>query len=62
MPNDRKEFVKKFCDLTEYGQTEILSYSLHTGMFLTRNGGRYRMQDGQVNHIAGPSPDPTERV
>ena len=62
IPPGRKSFVSKFCELTDYGTSEILSYSLHTGMFLTRNGGKYRLSDEQIEHLAGPSADPSERI
>lgn len=63
LKEDRKRFLAAFMEKTDYGPSEILSYSTSTGLVMTRNGGRYQVDaDGQVEHIAGPSPDPSERL
>lgn len=61
--DDRRRFLAAFMEDTEYGPSEILSYSLYTGQVLTRNGGKYRVDaDGQVHQLAGPSADSSERL
>lgn len=59
---DRKLIVSRFLELTDYGRSEILAFSTKTGIFLTRNGGKYQLENDQIRHIAGPSPDPAERI
>jgi len=59
---DRRRFLSEFMKETQYGPSEILSYNILTGLILTRNGGKYRFNDGNVDHLAGPSPDPSERI
>lgn len=60
---DRKAFLAVFLEKTQYGPSNILSYSTYTGEVLTRNGGKYRLvEDDKLEHLAGPSPDPSERI
>jgi len=56
------EMVRHFLQLTSYGPSDILSLSYYTRTFLTRNGGRYRLEENRVIHLAGPDPDPSERL
>jgi hypothetical protein len=54
---------RQFLEHTGYGDRDIVVFNPSTRIFLTRNGGRYQMTDlGKVLHLAGPSPDPTERM
>lgn len=62
LKDDRRQFLAAFMKETEYGPSEILSFNTSTGMVLTRNGGKYQFQEGQLEHLAGPSPDPSERI
>ena len=54
--------VHYFLKLTGYGPSDILSLSYSTGIFLTRNGGKYRLEDNRIIHMAGPDPDPSQRL
>lgn len=62
MSEDRRRLMSIFFRLTDYGPSDILAFSSATGTFLTRNGGKYRIVEGHLDHLAGPSPDPSERV
>jgi hypothetical protein len=62
LTDDRKRFLAAFMEETEYGPSAILSYSTMTGEVLTRNGGHYKLLDNKIEHLAGPSPDPSERI
>lgn len=62
LDQDRRQFIRSFYERTEYGPSDVLSYSLHTGMFLTRNGGRYKLNGEDLEHLSGPSADPSERI
>lgn len=62
LSGDRKLLVSEFCNLTDYGSSEILSFSSHSHLFLTRNGGLYKLENGKIEHLRGPSPDPSERI
>lgn len=54
---------EQFLELTGYGDRDILAFNPDTRYFLTRNGGRYQLTElGRIMHLAGPSPDPTERL
>lgn len=55
-------FVLKFLEHTGYSKNDILSLSFETNIILTRNGGKYRVENDHIEHIAGPSPDPSERI
>jgi len=57
-----KEFVKELLQKTGYGYSEILSVSYSDRIVLMRNGGKYKMVDDEIEHLAGPSPDPSERM
>lgn len=53
---------EQFLELTGYGDGDILAFNPSTRNFLTRNRGKYRVTEtGKILHLAGPSPDPTER-
>ena len=59
----QREMLKSFLTQTGYGPSELLSLNYQTREFYTRNGGKYFMDDdGKVNHISGPSEDPSERM
>lgn len=62
LTEDRKKMLSLFMEKTEYGPSEILAYSTTTGMVLTRNGGKYKLDGDKVEHLAGPSSDPSERI
>lgn len=54
---------QEFLEVSGYGDRDILAYNPTTRFFITRNGGRYQLTDsGKILHLAGPSPDPTERL
>lgn len=54
---------EEFLEITGYGDRDIIAFNPHTRFFVTRNGGRYQLTElGKVLHLAGPSPDPTERL
>lgn len=58
----QREALMTFLRLTGYGPDDLLSLSYETNTFLTRGGGKYRLKDNRVIHLAGPSPDPEERM
>lgn len=63
LPADRRELLSQFFERTSYGNFDLLSFSSSARLFLTRNGGRYHMtEDGEIEHLSGPSPDPSERI
>lgn len=61
-PSYRRGLLLKFLEFTGYSQNDILSLSFETNVVLTRNGGKYRVENDGIKHIAGPSPDPEERI
>jgi hypothetical protein len=60
--DDRYDILNQFLEKSGYGFPEVLSLSHEDNTFLMRNGGKYRMVDGEIEHLAGPSPDPNERL
>lgn len=53
----------EFLEITGYGDDDVLAFNPSTGEVSTRNGGLYRISEtGKVEHISGPSPDPTDRL
>ena len=54
--------IDQFMDVTQYSRTEVLAWNPTTKLFLTRNGGLYRMSEREVEHLKGPPPDPEERI
>lgn len=58
----KKEVLSEFFRQSGYGPGELLSLSYVTNTFLTRNGGKYQMINGKIRHLAGPSPDASERM
>lgn len=45
-----------------YGPSDLLSLNYDTRTFLTRNGGKYRVEaSGSVTHLAGPPLEVEER-
>ncbi len=60
---DQDSVRQQFLEITAYGDSDILAYNPKTRFFITRNGGRYQLSEaGKILHLAGPSPDPTERL
>lgn len=53
---------RRFLRATGYGWSDVLSLNYTTGIFLTRNGGKYQVVDDQVNYLAGPAIDPEDRM
>jgi hypothetical protein len=62
LTGDRQTFLSEFTSLTEYGRSDILAFSTDTKIILTRNGGKYHLDDGKLTHLKGPSADPSERL
>lgn len=59
---DQRALRQQFFEETGYGGSDILSLSYNTKSVMTQNGGLYRIkEDGTIDHLAGPSPDPSER-
>lgn len=52
----------EFFELTGYGPSDLLSVSYETNTFLTRGGGKYRLENHKIIHEAGPDWDASERV
>jgi hypothetical protein len=62
LTREQTDLRTQFFEETGYGPSDVLSCSYTTRIFLTRNGGQYRVEaDGSIYHLAGPNPDPTER-
>ena len=52
----------EFLETSGYGDDDVLAFNPTTGEVSTRNGGRYEISStGKIVHLAGPSPDPTDR-
>lgn len=60
--SEHHKALMRFCQLTGYSANDILSLSYETNTFLVRNGGKYKLVNGKIEHLAGPSPDPNERM
>lgn len=59
---EQQQLLYKFLNLTGYGPDDILSLSYETNIFLTRNGGKYKVSKRGIVHLDGPNWDPTERM
>jgi hypothetical protein len=62
-PTDEQEgLLEHFLFTAGYGRSDLLSLNYQTRIFLTRNGGKYRVEaDGKIKRLAGPHWDPEER-
>jgi len=58
----RQMFLRELLDKTGYALSDVLSLSIHDRIVLMRNGGKYKMVAGEIEHLAGPSPDANERM
>lgn len=58
----QKKLEWEFFSLSGYGPSDLLSVSYETNTFLTRGGGKYRLENSKLIHLDGPDWDPTERV
>lgn len=59
---DQKELRHQFFRTTGYGPSDILSLNYKTRTFLVHSGGSYQvMEDGKIDHLGGPSPNPNDR-
>jgi hypothetical protein len=58
----RIDFIREVLQQTGYSSEDILSLSISDRIIMMRNGGKYRLADGEIEHLAGPSPDPSERM
>jgi len=52
----------QFFEATGYGSNDILSLNYETHIFLTFNGGKYQLVDGEVKYLAGPPVDVEDRM
>jgi len=55
-------WLRELLEKTGYGLSDLLSLSITGKIALMRNGGKYQMVRGEIEHLAGPSPDPNERM
>lgn len=53
---------RRFLRATGYGWSDVLSLNYTTGIFLTRNGGKYQVLNDRVEHLAGPAVDTEDRM
>lgn len=53
---------RRFFEVTGYGSSDVLSLNYETGIFLTFNGGKYQLVDGDVKHLSGPPVDVEDRM
>ena len=58
----RHKFLAELLDKTGYALSDVLSLNILDRIVLMRNGGKYKMVAGEIEHLAGPSPDPSERM
>jgi len=62
LTTEQKELKQTFFEETGYGLDDLLSLNFTTRVFLTRNGGKYRVdEDRSIAHLAGPAPDVSDR-
>lgn len=55
-------FKLDFLEKTGYSEQDLLAWNPQTGKFSMRNGGLYQVaEDGSIDHLSGPSPDPADR-
>ena len=58
-----RDGLSDFLEEAGYSEDDVLAYNPSTGKVSMKNGGLYRITStGKILHLAGPSPDPTERV
>lgn len=54
--------LNTFCRKTGYSTRDILSLNYDTGIFLTRNGGQYKLKGEKITHMAGPAKNASGRL
>lgn len=52
----------RFFEVTGYSSSDVLSLNYETGIFLTFNGGKYQLVDGDVKYLAGPPVEMEDRM
>jgi hypothetical protein len=62
----QRALISVFLEHSGYGERDLLSLNFSTGVFMTRNGGRYQIKgkdsDTTVKWLAGPPVDPEYRL
>lgn len=58
---EQEDLKQTFFEETGYGSDDLLSMNYGTRIFLTRNGGKYRVDGRAIAHLAGPPPDVADR-
>lgn len=59
----QQTLISAFLKQTGYGERDILALNFSTKIFMTRNGGRYHLQENQqVKWIEGPPVDAEYRL
>lgn len=62
LTSDQARMTQKFLRASGYGRDDILARNYRTGIFMTVNGGKYRVApSGRVGWISGPALEPEER-
>lgn len=62
LTTEQEELKQTFFEETGYGVDDLLSLNFSTRVFLTRNGGKYRVHEDQsISHLSGPPPDVADR-
>jgi len=62
LSEEQEKLKAEFFDATGYGSSDLLSLSYITKTFLTRNGGKYQLNDdGSFKRLAGPPLDVEDR-
>lgn len=62
LTTEQAHLRSEFFQQTGYGPSDLLSLNYETRIFMTRNGGRYRVsEDSSIDWIAGPEPRAEER-
>lgn len=59
---EQRRMVNTFLSLSGYGAVDLLSYNYDTGIFLTRGGGKYQLQNDKIHDLDGPPSNVEERM
>jgi hypothetical protein len=61
LTSEQGDLKEAFFEATGYSSDDLLSFNFGTRIFLTRNGGKYRVDPDGIAHLAGPAPDVADR-
>jgi hypothetical protein len=58
----KRKLRSQFFNESGYGPEDVLALNYETGIFLTRNGGKYQLKDGKFIRLEGPALEVEERM